>query len=409
MLFGFFIRRGTVCCAPGLGDTDLKNTIQLIAIPAILLASLLFLFQACSNKASPAQSTADFTNQPARGETKPGWQLRWEKTIAEGRKEGRVIVQIVAPSPATSQFISRTFKEKFGIDVELSGLPSSVIQEKIERERKAGIFNQDVVLTSMGTSFLFYERIEFPDVLDNVIFLPDVADGKLWMDGTPFLDKNHYAAGGFAGVNTLLFYNSQLARPGEIKSLDDLLDPKWKGKILINDPTITGTGNAALRTIMMFKGEDYLKKLVDQNPTIIRDARLQTEWLAQGKYAVGIGPSFGIIKDFTAAGAPISYILPTEGAFLSNSPGVTMLARNATHPNASTVFINWVLSKEAQVEFARAQDTASRRLDTTAEYLALERRPRLDVRYIKDNDEAFLSKNEELTARIKEIFKPVMQ
>lgn len=343
-----------------------------------------------------------------KAETKTGWQVEWEKALALGKKEGRVIVHVVAPSPATSQFITKTFKEKFGIEVELSGLPSSVIQEKIERERKVGIFSQDVLLTSMGTSFLFYERIQFPDVLDKVIILPDVADGKLWLDGTVFLDKNHMAAGGFAGVNCLLFSNSQLVRPGEIKSLDDLLEPKWKGKILVNDPTITGTGNAALRAIMTYKGEDFLKRLVEQNPAIIRDARLQTEWIAQGKFAVSIGPSFGIIKDFIAAGAPISYILPAEGAFMSNSPGVVMLARNAAHPNAAKVFINWVLGREAQIEFARAQDTASRRLDTTAEYLVPERRPRPDVRYIKDNDDVFLRNHEALTNRIKEIFKPAM-
>lgn len=163
-----------------------------------------------------------------------------------------------------------------------------------------------------------------------------------------------------------------------------------------------------MRTIMMFKGEHFLKKLVEQNQTIIRDGRIQTEWLARGKFAVGIGPSFGIIKDFIDTGSPIAYILPAEGAFMSNSPGVVMLARNAPHPNAAKLFINWILTRESQVEFARAQDTASRRLDTTAEYLAPERRPRLDVRYIKDNDDIFLRKREELTNRIKEIFKPVM-
>lgn len=375
-------------------------TASLIMIAALLLA-------ACSASPPPVR-----INQPsapaALSSTKATWEIEWDTTLTEAKKEGRVTVQVIAPSPATSNFLKRAFKDRFGIDVELSGLPSAVAQEKIQRERKAGIFNLDINMSSMGTSFLFYEKIEFPYVLDKVIFLPEVVDSKFWMDGSIFLDKNHMAAGGFAGVNCLLFVNSQMVRPGEIRSLEDLLDPRWKGKILVNDPSITGTGNAAMRTIMTFKGEDYLKKLVEQNPAVTRDARLQTEWIAQGKYAVSIGPSFGIIKDFIQTGAPISYILPVEGAFMSNSPGVIMLARNAPHPSAAKLFINWVLTREAQVEFARAQDTASRRLDITAEHLAPERRPRADVRYIKDNDEIFLSRNEELTNRIKEIFKPVM-
>lgn len=102
----------------------------------------------------------------------------------------------------------------------------------------------------MGSTFVFYEKMDFPEILDNVIFLPEVLDEKAWLDGSLFLNRTHTAAGGLAGINPLITINTQLVRPGEIKSLDDLLDLRWKEKIIINDPTVAGTGNATMKTIL---------------------------------------------------------------------------------------------------------------------------------------------------------------
>lgn len=374
----------------------------------LLIASLFALSLACTPRATAPQSNLSPVPHATQAQAKAPWENEWDKLIAAAKKEGRLSIYIIAPSPSTSNFIKKSAREKFGIDVELSAMLTVVAQEKITRETKAGIFSFDVNMVTMGTSFIFLEKIDFFEPLDKVIFRPDVLDDNLWMDRSLFLNKAHTAAGGFAGVNPLITINTELVRPGEIRSLEDLLNPKWKGRIIINDPTTTGTGNGTMKTILVFKGEDFIRKLVEQSPTVTRDARIQTEWLARGKYAVSLGPSFGIIKDFIETGSPLAYILPSEGAFMSNSPGAITLAKNAPHPNAARLFINWILTREAQIEFSRAQDTASRRLDAGADHLAPERRPRPETRYFRDTDDDYWIKHEEQTNKIKEIFKPVM-
>lgn len=367
-----------------------------------------FLYLDCSPKKVVAPSIAPRVQGTAPVLAKAAWEAEWAKITAEAKKEGRLIVYITTPGPTTSNFLKKSMKDKFGVDMELSAMPSVAAQEKILRETKADIFNIDINMIGMGPTFLFYEKMELLEPLDKVIFLPEVTDNKLWMDSSLFLDRAHTAAGGFAGVNPLVTINTQLVRPGEIRSLTDLLDPRWKGKIVLHDPTITGTGNGTMKTIFIFKGEDFIKNLAEQNPTIIRDARLQIEWLAKGKFAVSLGPSFGIIKDFMDTGSPISYVLPAEGALMSTSPGVVTLLKNAPHPNAAKLFSNWILTREAQTEFSRAQDTASRRLDISTEHLAPERQPRKEVRYFKDTDEDFWKKHEDLLNKFKEILRPLM-
>lgn len=377
-------------------------------IMAMLAAMGLLLSAACAPKEAPDTSLAPRMQETTPVQSKTTWEAEWAKITAEAKKEGRLIVYITTPGPTTSNFLKKSMKDKFGIELELSAMPSVAAQEKILREAKAGIFNIDINMIGMGPTFLFYEKMDLLEPLDNVIFLPEVVDNKLWMDGSLFLDRTHTAAGGFAGVNPLVNVNTQIVRPGDIKSLTDLLDPRWKGKIVMHDPTVTGTGNGTMKTIFIFKGEDFIRSLAEQNPTIIRDARLQTEWLARGKFAISLGPSFGIIKDFMDTGSPISYVLPAEGALMSTSPGVVTLLKNAPHPNAAKLFSNWILSREAQTEFSRAQDTASRRLDVSAGHLAPERQPRKEVRYFKDTDEDFWKRHEELLNKFREIFRPMM-
>lgn len=337
---------------------------------------------------------------------KAPWEVEWAATLVKAKKESHLNIISSAPSTATREFIVDSMKNKFGIDIDLMAMRITESEAKIVRERKAGIFDVDALLQTIDVSFINYDKMGVLESLDKIIFLPHVLDDKVWRDGRLYLDKEHKAAGGFQGINPLITINKQLVKQDEIKSLDDLLDSRWKGKIIIDDPTVIGSGNATLRTILLVKGRDYLTKLVEQNPTVIRDRRQQTEWLARGKFSIGLGPSFGLIKDFIDTGAPLSYILPREGAFVTTSPGVVLLLKNAPHPNAARIFANWILTKEAQEAVARAQDTASRRLDVSSSHLVPQRQPQPGFKYIYDYET--LPMVEELTNIIKEIFKPLM-
>ena len=111
------------------------------------------------------------------------------------------------------------------------------------------------------------------------------------------------------------------------------------------------------------KGAEYMKKLVAQEPAILRDERLQVEWVAKGKYPIGIGTKSTIVKSFVEAGATIKYISVKEGAPLGSGSVNLYAFDNEPHPNASKLLVNWLLSREAQDIIMKTSGFPSMRTD----------------------------------------------
>jgi ABC-type Fe3+ transport system substrate-binding protein len=94
-------------------------------------------------------------------------------------------------------------------------------------------------------------------------------------------------------------------KPDEIRSYDNLLHPKWKGKIGMLDPRSAGAGTSTWAFLYKTKGEEFLKKLATQELTLSRDQRLLGESLAKGRVALTVGLSFYSLAPFIKAGQPI--------------------------------------------------------------------------------------------------------
>ncbi len=120
-----------------------------------------------------------------------------------------------------------------------------------------------------------------------MLVLPEVKDKSKWRTGDiTFLDKGKTAMA--FSLNRLHYaaVNTEMVKEGEITSIEDVLAPKWKGKIVINDPTVGGSGNEWFTFIMlqaygMEKGREYVQRLLRQETVVIRDQRLQAEWVAK--------------------------------------------------------------------------------------------------------------------------------
>lgn len=109
-----------------------------------LLAGIFVLFatlSACASKSAPPEKV-DVTEAPAKESRVAGkatWELEWEKSLVEGKKEGKVTIYTgFAPQP--KQELGKVFKDKYGISIEWVSGTGSIITEKVMRERKAGIF-----------------------------------------------------------------------------------------------------------------------------------------------------------------------------------------------------------------------------------------------------------------------------
>ncbi len=334
----------------------------------LLLASLLFFvpaFSSCSP--TPEMATAPRTAIPTL--LGPSWQQEWDSLVNAARKEGKVVISVsIGPGPRDA--LAQSFYEKYGISLDFVVGRSGELLPKFAAERGAGLYLMDVHLDGISSQLDMWKGglIE-PLSIEPALLLPEVRDPKVWMGGKMnLIGKDRYALSFFSRPTITLVINSELVKPEEIRSYRDLLDPKWRGKLVMQDPTVGGAGSVVMSVLAHdIMGIDFLKELAKQEPLITRDARQQIEWTARGKYPIMMAPDSSVLADFMKAQAPLKVVWPIEGTSLMAGHGVLSFYSKAPHPAARKVFTNWVLTREAQTIFARAAGTISSRVDVSAE------------------------------------------
>jgi iron(III) transport system substrate-binding protein len=299
------------------------------------------------------------------------WQTEWEKILAAAKKEGTVVVGIPASSELRKAIDTR-FKEKFGFAVELfpSRGPENVT--RIITEYNAGVRYFDILVAG-GATPLAMVSARAADDFQPYMILPEVKDPKNWWGGYIWEDniatKRHIYAFLCYTSETFWFNTGQVA-PSEIRSFDDLLNPKWKGKIAFLDPRNPGSGQNTWSFLWKVKGEEYLAKLAQQDLMISQNQRQIAEALSKGKLAFAIGLSHYSYEPFIKAGLPVKPVPNIkEGAHANNGSGVVTVVKNPPHPNATKVFVNWLLGKEGQELYGKAMVQGTRRLDVSTEWL----------------------------------------
>lgn len=339
---------------------------------------------------SPQEAFPQVTTmaEPAKGDT---WSNEWDKTITAARKESRLVISSTAGDSFRSGLIP-IFKEKFGIDVEIIMGKGAEVSQKLISEQKAGLYLVDVYVGGATTPVIDLKPAGAFIPMKPYLILPEVLNEKTWLDGQlPWIDKEHIILASAAYPNLTLGINKELVKPGELKSYSDLLQPKWKGKIVLNDPTLAGVGGkwaVVVGTTLM--NWNYLREIAKQEPVIITDQRIQVDWLAKGKYPIIMVPKPEIFKDFQEAGAQIDGVNLAEGTWLATGSSAFAMVKKAPHPNTAKVFINWILSKEGQTFFSKVLGVQSARLDVPTDFLDPLSVRQPGVKYFNASTEEFL-------------------
>ena len=312
-----------------------------------------------------------FIPSAARAQTaKPGWQTEWEKTIELAKKEGKVVVSIPASTELRAE-IEKHFEKRYGIDVEpIVGRASAIVRKMVD-EAKAGVRYTDLHMggsESIVTSLLSEGIL---DPLEPMMILPEVRDPKQWWGGHIWIDSaKRFIYGSCAYQTESLWFNTQLMKAADIRSFDDLLDERWRGRIGYLDPRTPGSGASMWSYLRELKGEEYLRKFAAQKPLVSRDQRVLAEILAKGKVALVVGLTYYSYAPFVKAGLPIESLpTPKEGVYVSGGSGHLVVLKNAPHPNATRVFVNWFLSREGQEVYSRSMHQGTRRLDVDTKWL----------------------------------------
>src|SRR4029077_6376791 len=299
------------------------------------------------------------------------WQTEWEKTLAAAKKEGTIVVGIPASSELRKAVDAR-FKEKFGIALELfpSRGPENVT--RILNEYNAGVRYFDVFISG-GATPLSLVAAGAADDFQSYVILPEVKEPRNWWGGHIWEDNvstKRYIYAFQCYTSETLWFNTTQVEQREIRSFDDLLNPKWKGRIAFLDPRNAGSGQNTWSFLWKVKGEEYLAKLAQQDLQISQNQRQMAEALTKGKLAFTIGLSHYTYEPFIKAGLPVKPVPKIkEGAHANNGSGVVTIVKNPPHPNAAKVFVNWLLGKEGQETYGKAMVQGTRRLDVNTEWL----------------------------------------
>jgi iron(III) transport system substrate-binding protein len=323
------------------------------------------------------------------------------------KKEGKVVVA-GPPDPAVRQEVPARFKARFGIPVEyVAGGRGGEDARRLKIERQAGIYTIDVYLGGASTTAVFYHD-RMLDPVKPLLILPEALDPSKWKKGKPlFSDPDgSYALRLLSYVRPLFFVNTGYAKAEEFKSIKDLLQPKWKGKISVFDPTVSGSGlfNAAQYHLQF--GEDFIKRLyVDQQPQMSRDFRQIADWLARGTYPISLDLFDAYAEQLKKEGFPIHTVvsLPDVEGRVASGIGEVVLLNKAPHPNAARVFLNWLASKDGLEAYARSYGSVPLRNDIDESFLAAYLAPRPGVAYFDTGAWDFLDTVEKARLRLKEL------
>lgn len=346
---------------------------------------------------------------PVKQETEESWKEEWERSIAGAKKEKKVVLY-GQTSGLTRTAIEQAFSSRFGLNMEIVTSGASQITAKIMSERRAALYSVDIFLSGPTEMATILKPAGVLESLDNILILPEVKNPKFWEGNKlPFMEPEHtiftFQAYPSGGVVT----NTNLVRPGEIKSARDLLNPKWKEKIILADFT-AGPGSTFISVVGAHGlGWDYLRELAKQEPLILKDERQMAEWVSHGKVAFWIAPLTDTYNEFKNAGAPIELVMLPDAAYTTGGVGSITLLKNAPHSNAAKVFINWLLSKEGITIYSKAQGNQSLRNDVPTDFLSPIRVRDPKVKYFDTDTLEFRLKKPEYIKTAREIFGHLMK
>lgn len=322
----------------------------------------------------------------------PSRQQGWEETVNSARKEGAVSVYFWQGGNLEKAI--QAFQQKFPeIRLTAVGGRGSGFITRIAAEMRAGKYLADVCICGVTSPYeVLHKRANALESIKSALILPEVTDPSKWWQG-----KHHFqdpegqfifAYWGRAAA-TRVSYNTKLVNPAEFTSYWDILNPKWKGKIVAADPTESAGGWRAL----YYKpevGPEFLKRLFSEMDLIFtRSDRQATDWLATGKAVMGLFLTG--IPEAKSQGLPVDEFKDSsfkEAPSMDTGPnGTIALMKQAPHPNAAKVFVNWFLSREGQIAWQEIMNSPleqaeSMREDISKDPIPPEYRRRKGVDYV---------------------------
>jgi iron(III) transport system substrate-binding protein len=271
------------------------------------------------------------------------------KLIAEGKKEGKVVVYGSLESDIFDD-IKKAFEKKTGIAIDYWRASAASVTERAISEHRAGKAISDVVATNSTPMLILLKENIFTKYISPAA--KDFSPNLIHADLGPSYRK------GVVGI----IYNKSIMKPETApKSLEDLLKSEYKGKLAMPDPTrgvIAASWPASLYKLMgKDKAEKYIRDLAATKPTIVEGVLNAAERVTTGETPMGISYLKYVVA-FGQKGAPLDYV--REPKMLGHGHYIA-LDNKAAHPSAGKAFIDFFLSEESMKIMARQGEIVTRK------------------------------------------------
>jgi iron(III) transport system substrate-binding protein len=312
--------------------------------------------------------------------------------IEAAKKEGKVVYYTSVDLPLAEK-IAKAFEAKYpGVAVRVERTGAERVFQRIGQEYSSKIHAVDVVNSSDAAHFIVWKR-----------------DGIL----QPYVPEDvgkHYPAdhkdvdGMFASFRvglSIIAYNTNLVKAEEApKSHADLLDPKWKGKIVKAHPGYSGTIMTATYQLSRDLGWGYFEKLAQQNVMQLQSSADPPKKLALGERAVQADGNEYNIFQIKEKGGPVEPVYATEGTPIVIGPNG--IFKDAPNPNAARLFQAFCFSADCQQLIVEVGGQRSLHPQTKEK---AGRKPLKDIKTLKDDAAAVEKMGEEIRARYSKLFK----
>ena len=293
----------------------------------------------------------------------------WDETVAAAKKEGELVAVLGGSASRNYRPIFKYFETKFGIRTVVSTGGGTKQADRILAERAAGKYEVDIVMAGGTTAVGRLLPNGVIDPVTPILFHPEVVDKSRWLRGKHLYsdpeEKYVFAFSGTADIAPVLMrFNTDKLPIEEAKKIDSVwtfLDKRFAGKIVALPPTTAGAGGTYfVAQVHPDLGEKYLRRFFDPELKVafIQDFRQIADGVAKGKYtmALFVGSAGRDIDTLSKKGLPVASFTRVVNKPLKERPIVggsaagnnIMVANRRPHPNASSLFVNWFLSKEGQ-------------------------------------------------------------
>src|SRR5262245_26665055 len=272
-----------------------------------------------------------------------------EVDLAAAKKEGKVVWYTSTPIEQ-AQKIARLFEDATAIKVEMFRSGGSAILRRFLQEQQAGRTAVDVMTTSDPAATASLARKGTFVAFKPKNFEKIIEEGR---------DEGGYFVAQRLNLMTIYARSDKLSPADEPKTWGDLTDRKYKGKLVMTDPSFTALQLTVVGMMSKNLGWDYYERLRKNDIMIVQGNQQVSDNIKRGERLIAVGALDSYAADDRKAGHPIVTILPADGTFVIPSP--TAIIKGSPSPNAAKALAEFMIDDAVQSVFPADGGYAARK------------------------------------------------